>query len=226
MIVQEEELTGVIQMTSVDQEGKKEKNLMTKQPQKEPDVQKTPTPSSFLETLPSTPVDPLEVQKHVIHSFLLHESMSMEDALESVERSLSSREKTVRLLAEIQIRENCVLVNGRYALSPAVLATLSLSDWIWNESEQATIAQHFPTPKRKRSKVEETQPIEEPKQRRTRKQKPKPEGEVEKELTLTIPNHILSYDESLLSRDLRDAVQRNRGMFTTYRSQVENDAME
>ena len=220
-------MTGVIQMTSADQEErKKDRSLTAKHPPKESENQKESVQSTFLETLPPASVDLSEVRRHVIHSFLLHESMSMEEALESVEQSLSSGGDAVRLLTEIQIRENCVLVNGCYALNPIVLASLTPNEWIWKEEEQGTIMQRFPTPKRKRSRMEDAQPPEEPKQRRGRKPKPKPEGEVEKELTLTIPNHTFHYDESLLSLDLRNAIQRNLGMFTIYRSQVENGSME
>lgn len=217
----------MIQMTSADQEErKKDRDLTVKHQLKEPENPKESVQSVFLETLPPASVDPSEVRRHVIHTFLLHESMSMEEALKSVEQSLSSGDEAVHLLAEIQIRENCVLVNGCYSLSPIVLASLTPNEWIWNEEEQGVIMQRFPTPKRKRSKMEETQPSEEPKQRRTRKQKSKPEGEVEKELTLTIPNHTLRYDENLLSQDMKNTIQRNLGMFTTYRSEVENNSME
>lgn len=217
----------MIQMTAGDQEErKKDIDLTAKHTPKEAENQKESVQSMFLETLPSTSVDQSEVRRHVIHAFLLHKSMSLEEALNSVEQSLSSEEEAVRLLAEMQIRENCVMVNGSYALSPTVLTSLTPSEWVWKEEEQGVIMQRFPTPKRKRSKIDEAQPPEEPKQRRGRKTKSRPEGEVEKELTLTIPNHTLRFDESLLSQKLRNTIQRNLGMFTTYRSQVENNSME
>ena len=217
----------MIQMTSGDQEErKKDISLTAKHTPKEAENQKESVLSMFLETLPPTSVDQSEVRRHVIHTFLLHDSLSLEEALDLVEKSLSSENEAVRLLTEMQIRENCVIANGGYVLSPAVLASLTPSEWIWKEEEQGAIMKHFPTPKRKRSKMEEAQPPEEPKQRRSRKLKPKPEGEVEKELTLTIPNHTLRYGESLLSQELRNTLQRNLEMFTTYRNQVENNSME
>ena len=95
----------MIQMTAGDQEErKKDIDLTAKHTPKEAENQKESVQSMFLETLPSTSVDQSEVRRHVIHAFLLHKSMSLEEALNSVEQSLSSEEEAVRLLAEMQIR--------------------------------------------------------------------------------------------------------------------------
>ena len=78
-------------MTAGDQEErKKDIDLTAKHMPKEAENQKESVQSMFLETLPSTSVDQSEVRRHVIHAFLLHKSMSLEEALKSVEQSLSS----------------------------------------------------------------------------------------------------------------------------------------
>lgn len=233
-------MVGLIQSSVSEEEEKKEVDLTSK-----PLLKGTETPkqriSPLLSTLSSGSVLLKDtIFNHTVHTLLLHDNISMEEAMNLIETSLQSEStsltETDRVSIEVQLRHLCSMKDSKLSLTPSVILSLSAASWIWNDDEKEQIMQRIVSAKGKRSKVSDggdkrtakTVETDESKPKRAKKARSKRNGGSPplKQLTLTIPNHTLHYDGYLLSPDLQNYINTNLGLFVDYKKRVENEDME
>lgn len=185
-----------------------------------------------------------DIYNHTIHELLLSSHTTFEDAIRGVERSLLSKNplpltNTDRLLIEIQLRQVSVMRDLGVCIAPAIMPTLSMNNWIWNECEEEQIRARFVDGRKRSSKSTVNQEESaktilsgvdaKPKRQRRTTAKQSAEREKKKamkELTLTIPNHSLQYDGYLLTQDIIDRMEANMSRFVEYKTFVIDGTME